>query len=161
MHADDIQSVSIHPAIGVARVGNAEDGYFLAPEVIGATPEDPVGFRDEHGHMKRQVARFRVYATMTSGEVRELTAADADIAWRVEIANLKAGWYDFQHAMDLPPDQVFAPPKRNANFNGDDRERLSIRPSPRDISGPNQASAPFDDGTFFWQAGLFGRIAHR
>ena len=74
MHADDIESVSIHPAIGVARVGNAEDGYFLAPEVIGATPKDPDGFRDEHGHMKRQVARFRVYATMTSGEVRELTA---------------------------------------------------------------------------------------
>ncbi|WP_299041011.1 LodA/GoxA family CTQ-dependent oxidase [uncultured Tateyamaria sp.] len=158
MQADEIKSVSIHPAIGVARVGNAESGYFLAPEVIGATPEDADGFRDEHGHMKRQVARFRVYATLTSGEVRELTAEDADIEWRVEIANLKAGWYAFQHAMDLPPDQVFEPPKRNADFNGDDRARLSIRPSPRHVSGPNQVSAPFDDGTFFGKPVYLGEL---
>ncbi|WP_299614111.1 LodA/GoxA family CTQ-dependent oxidase [uncultured Tateyamaria sp.] len=158
MNADDIESISIHPAIGVARVGNAEDGYFLAPEVVGATPNDTDGFRDEHGRMKRQVARFRIYATLKSGEVREVTASDADINWRVEIANLKAGWYDFQHAMDLPPDQVFEPPKRNATFNGDDRARLSIRPTARHVSGPNQVSAPFDDGTFFDKPVYLGEL---
>ncbi|APX10646.1 LodA/GoxA family CTQ-dependent oxidase [Tateyamaria omphalii] len=158
MQPSDIKSISIHPAIGVARVGNSEDGYFLAADVIGATPHDTDGFRDAQGSLKRQVARFRVYATLTSGEVRELTDADAQIDWRVEIANLKAGWYEFQHAMDLPPEQVFEPKKRNATFNGDDRERLSIRPSPRTVSGPNQTSAPFDDGTFFGKPVYLGEL---
>ncbi|WP_415919899.1 LodA/GoxA family CTQ-dependent oxidase [Tateyamaria sp. SN6-1] len=158
MHPDDIESIAIHPAIGVARVGNAEEGYILAPEVIGQTPQDPDGYRDADGHMKRQVARFRIYATLTSGEVRELTADEADINWRVEVANLKAGWYDFLHCMDLPPDQVFEPSKRNANFNGDDRERLSIRPSMRHISGCNAVSAPFDDGTFFGKPVYLGEL---
>lgn len=158
MNPDDIESISIHPAIGVARVGNSENGYFLAPEVIGETPKDEDGYRDEQGRIKRQVARFRVFATLKSKEVIEITAAEAEINWRVEIANLKAGWYDFQHAMDLPPDQVFEPPKRNANFNGDDRERLGIRPSPRHISGPNQVSAPFDDGTFFGKPVYLGEL---
>ncbi|WP_299603188.1 LodA/GoxA family CTQ-dependent oxidase [uncultured Tateyamaria sp.] len=158
MNADDIESIAIHPAIGVARVGNANDAYFLAPEVIGETPKDTDGFRDAHGHLKRQVARFRVYATLKSGEVREITASDAQINWRVEVANLKAGWYEFQHAMDLPPDQVFEPPKRNADFNDDDRERLSIRPNARHVSGPNTTSDAFDDGTFFGKPVYLGEL---
>jgi hypothetical protein len=149
MQPDEIESLAIHPAIGVARVGNAEDEYFLAPEVIGATPEDPDGYRDKEGRIKRQVARFRVYATLKSGEILEVMAPAARISWRVEIANLKSGWYEFQHAMDLPPDQVFQPPKRNANFSGDDRERLNIRPSARKLPGPNMMTGPIDDGTFF------------
>lgn len=158
MLSSDIQSIAIHPAIGIARVGNSASGYFLAPEVIGETPKDTHGFRDEHGHLKRQVARFRIYATLKSGEVRELTSQDAQISWRVEVANLKAGWYAFQHCMDLPPEQVFHPPKRNANFNGDDRERLSIRPSMRKIAGPEQVSEPFDDGQFFGKNVYLGEL---
>lgn len=158
MRSNDIESIAIHPAIGVARVGNAENGFFLAPEVIGATSKDPDGFRDKNGHIKRQVARFRIYATLKSGEVCEVTAKEADINWRVEVANLKAGWYEFQHAMDLPPDQVFEPPRRNADFTGDDRERLSIRPGARRISGPDMTSEPFNDGTFFGKEVYLGEL---
>ncbi len=92
MRAEDIASVSIHPAIAIARVGNAPEAWFLATEVRGGVPEDTDGFRDSEGRIKRQAARFRVYATLTSGEVVELTDADAVINWRVEVANLKPGW---------------------------------------------------------------------
>ncbi len=160
MNANEIKSIAIHPAIGVARVGNApgEDDYFLAPDVVGETPKDADGYRDKDGKIKRQVARFRVYATLNSGEVREITDADAQIDWRVEVANLKAGWYDFQHAMDLPEGQVFAPPQRNADVVGAEREGLSIRPSARSISGPDQMAEPFDDGLFFGKPVYLGEL---
>lgn len=158
MTPDQIESIAIHPAIGIARVGNSAEGYFIAPEVIGQTPEDDEGYRDDQNHIKRQVPRFRIYATLTSGEVREITADEAEINWRVEVANLKSGWYEFQHCMDLPPEQVFEPPQRNADFDGDDRERLSIRPSARQISGRNMTSAPFDDGTFFGKPVYLGEL---
>ncbi|OWK22198.1 hypothetical protein AJ88_15800 [Mesorhizobium amorphae CCBAU 01583] len=62
MKAEDIETLSIHPAIGIARVGNAPDDYFLAAEVRGGTPQDAQDFRDSQGRIKRQGARFRVYA---------------------------------------------------------------------------------------------------
>ncbi|WP_323769808.1 LodA/GoxA family CTQ-dependent oxidase [Antarctobacter sp.] len=158
MTPDQIDRIAIHPAIGIARIGNSEDGYFFAPEVIGETPNDPDGYRDADGRIKRQVARFRIYATMTSGEVREITAKEAAINWRVEVANLKAGWYEFQHCMDLPPEQVFEPPQRNANFDGDDRERLSIRPTARQVSGCNAQAEPFNDGDFFGKPIYLGEL---
>lgn len=158
MTPDQIDSIAIHPAIGIARIGNSDEGYVLAPDVIGETPKDAEGYRDAEGRIKRQVARFRIYATMTSGEVREITADEADITWRVEVANLKAGWYAFQHCMDLPPEQVFEPPLRNADFEGDDRERLSIRPGPRRVSGCNRRSDPFDDGDFFGKPIYLGEL---
>jgi len=158
MKAEDIESIAIHPAIGVARVGNAPDDYFLAPEVVGETPKDSDGFRDEEGRIKRQVARFRIYATLKSGETKEITLEEGEINWRVEVANLKAGWYDFQHAMDLPPDQVFSPPQRNASYKGADREMLSIRPSAQAISGMNAAPVSFDDGLFFGKPVYLGEI---
>ncbi len=158
LNSDDIESLSIHPAIGIARVGNADEDYFLAPDVIGGTPKDADGFRDAQGRIKRQVARFRIYATLHSGEVQEITSDTAEINWRVEVANLKAGWYEFQHCMDLPPEQVFHPPHRNANFTGDDRERLSIRPTARQICGADQTARPFDDGKFFGKDVYLGEL---
>ena len=158
MPLGDIQSLAIHPAIGVARVGNAQDEYFLAPDVIGETPKDNSSYRDSHGRIKRQVPRFRIYATLSNGEVREVTADDAEITWRVEVANLKAGWYEFQHCMDLPPDQVFEPPRRNRDVEGNERAQLDIRPSMQQISGRNQTSGPFDDGQFFGKNVYLGEL---
>src|SRR5258707_677160 len=101
---NDVAEVRIHPGIGVARLGNAPgaDDYFFGAEVPGAAPQPTGGFRDREDRIKRQAARFRIYATLKSGEIREFTAADGEIEWRVEIANLKAGWYRFTAAMDLP-----------------------------------------------------------
>lgn len=72
----------IHPAVGVARVGNSDE-YVIAPETMAGSPaeagsrltgglpiragteSDPVqssDLRDSHGALKRQAARFRVYS---------------------------------------------------------------------------------------------------
>lgn len=158
MNPDQIESIAIHPAIGIARIGNSEDGFFYAPEVIGETPKDADGYRDATGRIKRQVARFRVYATLSTGEVREITAKEARINWRVEVANLKAGWYEFLHCMDLPSQQVFEPSRRNADVEGDDRHQLSIRPTARQVCGVDMQSEPFDDGTFFGKPVYLGEL---
>ncbi|MEM9395792.1 MAG: LodA/GoxA family CTQ-dependent oxidase [Pseudomonadota bacterium] len=160
MRADDIETLAIHPSIGIARIGNAPDAWFPAAERCGGVPDDPDGFRDNEGRIKRQVPRFRVYATLKSGEVREVTAADGTLTWRVEVANLKAGWYNFEFAMDLDASYVEEPEQRNAGLTGQAREDLNIRPSPRQISGPNEQGAQyrFDDGTFFGKNVYLGEL---
>ncbi|KVG87083.1 hypothetical protein WJ36_32840 [Burkholderia ubonensis] len=74
-----IQKLRIHPAIGIARVGNSEE-YYIAPEtsaglptsgqsVTGGLPIKPdtesttitsKDLRDAQGRLKRQAARFRI-----------------------------------------------------------------------------------------------------
>jgi hypothetical protein len=94
----------IHPAIGVARLGDSPDRYFVGPEAPGVlpvlnepdSPPSPTATRkDDQKRIKRQGARFRVYeySRDDSGAltgVREITAADAEIEWRVHLANRKA-----------------------------------------------------------------------
>lgn len=160
MAADDVVSVSIHPSIGIARIGNAADEWFLASDVRGGTPEDDDGYRNAKGHLKRQAARFRIYATLESGDVRELTAEDAKIEWRVEVANLKSGWYKYHYPLDLPVSGIEPPVRRNGTFNGKDRELLNIRPSPRTISGVNKSGSryQFKDGEFLGKPVYLGEL---
>src|SRR4051812_17360748 len=104
VRVSDIAWVGVYPPIGLARVGNAEglDEYIVAPEVVGGMPETRGGFQTATGQIKRQAVRFRVYAKLRSGAFIELVASESvKIEWRVEIANLKAGWYQFSQAMDL------------------------------------------------------------
>ncbi|WP_406233034.1 LodA/GoxA family CTQ-dependent oxidase [Nocardia sp. NBC_01009] len=50
-----IAFAQIHPGIGVARVGNSPDEFFLGPEAPGIIPTNPEGpFKDAQGRMKRQ-----------------------------------------------------------------------------------------------------------
>jgi hypothetical protein len=94
----------IHPAIGIARVGDSPDDYFIGPEVPGIPPtlnkpdgssSQPGKYKDGQHRIKRQGARFRVYeytedaAGAVTG-VREITAAEATIEWEVHLANRKA-----------------------------------------------------------------------
>ena len=55
---DRIVRAAIHPAIGIARVGNSPDGWFLGPEAPGPHPVPPGGFKDDQCRVKRQAARF-------------------------------------------------------------------------------------------------------
>jgi hypothetical protein len=55
---DRIARVAIHPALGIGRVGNSPDGMYFGPEVPGALPRAPHGFKDANGAMARQAARF-------------------------------------------------------------------------------------------------------
>ena len=83
-----IVRAAICPAIGIARVGNSESEYFLAPEVADPPPETPGFYRDPTGALKRQAVRFRVYGLNAAGRpVAELTADNAEIRWNLHLAN--------------------------------------------------------------------------
>jgi hypothetical protein len=164
----EVTSVGVHPGIGIARVGNASgpDDYFLGPEVPSAGPSaGPGGYRNEKKELKRQAARFRVYATLKGGEVIELTADNANIVWRVQLANLKAGWYRFTTAMDLPRNLPVTSMRRNPSVGVDDvdsgflsRASLDITPVAQTIAGRSKSSAPFDDGKFFEKQVYLGEL---
>jgi hypothetical protein len=160
----------VYPPLGIARVGNAPgpEDYVIGPEVIGETPTLPDGaparyvddFRTEDGRIKRQAARFRVYAHMKDGTVAEVTAAShARIEWQVAVANLKAGWYEFNQAMDLPRGLSTNAARRNAKLvRSSKRYVLDIVPTPRRIEGRNAAAVAFDDGTFWHKSVYLGEL---
>jgi hypothetical protein len=152
INAADIKAIAIYPPLGVARVGNAKapEDYFFASEVVGQPPRPPSGMRDSSGAILRQGVRFRVYAHLSTGGVRELTLADGvSIEWRVEVANLKAGWYRFNQAMDLSLGLAKDAERRNAAEL--DRALLDIIPTPKTVSGKSQNGPhlAFDDGRFY------------
>ena len=135
MNLDSIVEARIHPAIGVARIGNSDE-YFIGPEIPYPTPPPAGGYRDQNGRLKRQAALFRVYGYDADGKVvAELTAENAEIAWTVHVANKKGAWYDFDAALDLPEAATLQSARRNAMFQGLEREKLVIDPGSRSISG--------------------------
>lgn len=148
-----IVRAAIHPAIGMARVGDAEAAYFIGPEVTDPLPGENSGhYRTASGELKRQAVRFRIYGYNAAGEVvRELTADDADIQWTAHVANRKADWFRFITAMDIPETHDLTVPRRNAAVKGADRDKLVIDPGPRSITGRNVSGGAehrFDTGTF-------------
>jgi hypothetical protein len=158
MNLDSIVEARIHPAIGMARVGNSDE-YFIGPEIPYPTAPPKGGYRDAQGRLKRQAARFRVYGYDRSGKVvAELTAANAEITWKVHVANKKGAWYDFDFALDLPEAANERSARRNSNIQGKDRDRLIIDPGPREVSGRNQRSQPFDTGAFLGSPVYLGEL---
>ena len=155
-----IVKAAIHPPIGIARVGNSKDEYFLAPEVTDPLPEPPGFYRDAKGALKRQAARFRIYGLNAAGvAVRELTADEAKIEWHVHIANKKSAWYQFQLALDIP-EAADAPPTLLRNGTVSDRDALMIDPGPRRISGKDQQGKKyaFDSGKFMGTPVYLGEL---
>jgi hypothetical protein len=150
----------IHPAIGIARVGNADpDDYFVGPErpgqvVVGlpglgtSTPPFKAG-----GRTKRQAARFRVYEYTESGGVwtpsREITLDEKDVVdltWTVHIANRKASFFTFDGLAGSPLLPV-QPARTRRNPGVADRKTLEIDPLPRSIAGAVAKPVPIDQGT--------------
>ncbi|MDB5267917.1 MAG: hypothetical protein JWP58_957 [Hymenobacter sp.] len=141
-----ITHVRIHPGIGLARVGNSAEGYYIGPEVM--TPE-PTAFgstRDAGGAIKRQAARFRVYGYDRFGHVvAEIQqAANASIEWTVHLANKKAAWYQFNAAMDIPATVALTVPLRNAGVSGSARAALAIDPGKMTIMGVNMNDSSYE-----------------
>jgi hypothetical protein len=158
MNLKSIVQARIHPAIGIARIGNSDE-YFIGPEVPHPTSPPPGGYRDASGRLKRQAAMFRIYGYDAHGKVvAELTSTDATIEWTVHVANKKGAWYDFDAALDLPEAQDLKSARRNAFVQGTDRDELVIDPGPRSISGANQRSTPFDTGKFLGQNVYLGEL---
>lgn len=161
----------IHPGIGIARLGNSETDFYLAPETPAGLPQacDSLGnpryqadgvtpvlvadFKDAEGRIKRQAARFQVFVyDEKSPEGRPLKRGDRiegggnegtliDIQWQVYVANKKACWYEF----DTTQGEHGYPddyPRRNADVT--DRSRLIIDPGPRIVNGTTKRRASFD-----------------
>ncbi|HVI53529.1 MAG TPA: LodA/GoxA family CTQ-dependent oxidase [Luteibacter sp.] len=144
---DAVAYAVIHPGIGVARVGNSPTEYYVGPEYASAPPPPFGSTRDGTGAIKRQAARFRIYGYNSAGvAIKELTPDNADIEWKVEIANKKAEWFAFDTAMDIPEAKPVA--RRNPLITGAARAKLAIRPSAKTIRGKHASAVQFDDGTF-------------
>lgn len=131
-----IVRAAIHPAIGIARVGNSANEYLYGPEVVDAPPAPVGAWRDSTGALKRQAARFRIYGYNAAGEVvGEITANSADITWRVHVANSKAAWFQWQLAFDIPEAETVTLPLRNAGVPAPERARLVIDGGPAEVRG--------------------------
>jgi hypothetical protein len=156
----------IHPGIGIARLGNSlgneiPENCFIGPEtpLHSATPEG--GYKDAEGRVKRQAARFRIYAydknwnnlgelpinTVTKDKRRPGGASAADVDWTVHLANKKGAWYEFI-VRDGRPGKL-----RNPDIQGDEkpdqRNELIIDPGARSISGAGESQNTFfDSGEF-------------
>lgn len=141
-----IVRVAIHPAIGVARIGNSADGCIVGPQVLKPTVQ-PAGFyRDAQGALKRQAAEFRIYGYNAAGDVvREVTADWGVIRWSVHVANRKAAWYQWQMAMDIPESATLEVDRRNAKVTTPEgRAALVIDGGKRTISGRQAGPIGFD-----------------
>jgi len=154
----------IHPKIGVARLGNSPDEFYLSPETIGGLPIacdrsgnallDENGkpkptrqFKDSVGRVRRQAAKFKVFKVTDKGR-KEITLKDKDIdkiQWTVHLANKKPIWYTFS---ELQGDLEFGPensyqkqhiPVNNPDVTEPDkRKKLIIDPGPRSIETPGE-----------------------
>lgn len=151
---------SLHPSVGVARLGNSPGQFYLAPDKIGGLPYEadesgnklntPVGsFKDLEGRVRRQGQPFKILdennneLTLDSDNVQSIT-------WTVHLANKKAAWYEFKELQGnllYGEDNSYhkrGTPLRNADKKTfEERQSLIIDPGPRTISGANE-SANFD-----------------
>jgi L-Lysine epsilon oxidase N-terminal len=81
-----IATVKIHPAIGIARIGNSPTDFFIGPEIPLDHRIPLGGYKDASCRVKRQAARFRLFGYDQNGNlVQELTAADSEGYARVAI----------------------------------------------------------------------------
>jgi len=93
----------IHPAIGIARLGNSPTSFCISPDAAGVFPIEcdqdgnPIvtdgkevrvaKFKDDKGRIRRQAARFRVFVyDAASPDGRELAIGDT-----VDIVNQRSG----------------------------------------------------------------------
>ena len=119
----------IHPAIGIARVGDAvrsdasNEFYFIGPEIPGfpanVNPQSGAQgqFKTPDGRVKPQAARFRIfeYEKGNDGKFRPLgevktseTARAVRIIWTVHLANRKANFCTFQGQAGAEDNPLFA-----------------------------------------------------
>ncbi|RMF71768.1 MAG: hypothetical protein D6740_06205, partial [Alphaproteobacteria bacterium] len=186
----------IHPTINIARVGTSEE-FYIAPETAAGEiiPSDPPLYgglpirpgtddtpitaedlRDTQGRVKRQAARFRLFAydgpqtRYPEGGGREVTIGATvdtpqgsktirDIIWMVHLANKKANNYRItsengQEEGIVAYENGRTPPIRNAAFGSDlgapDRlSRLVIDAGPRALpaSSGGDVTIHFNDKT--------------
>ncbi|OBZ79331.1 L-lysine 6-oxidase [Grifola frondosa] len=157
---EQIARVEIFPPIGIARVGDSgslpggeedtssEIEYYYGPEVPGSygTPvpggsEQPFGsFRDGEQRIRRQAARFRVYAYDKNGKaLGEINnASNYTMNWVVHVANKKAASYMFRGRTETAQAEL-----RNPDVDSVD---TPLSGDPFDTSLENRTSLIIDPG---------------
>src|SRR5262245_49793241 len=172
-----VATCKIHPGIGIARVGNSPDAYFIGPELPGdpRTAVAPDGaYKDSNGRVKRQAARFRIYGYdkdgKNLGEVPCLGSDDpqgrttAKVEWTVHLANKKGAWRKctgrHHNIEDAPLRNIRSVPGRSRDTRDpDDRHELIIDPGPRSISGHGSSTnSKFDTGSFLGTPVALGEL---
>ena len=100
-----IRTYAIHPAIGVARMGNLTldpsdpATFYVGPEAPFDVPNEGKDYK-KNGQIKKQAQRFRIYEYEDGKAVREITLADKrvkEITWSVRLGNRKS-------ALDIAPE---------------------------------------------------------
>ena len=151
-----IDYCQIHPGVGIARLGNSPAEFFIGPETPGQSAAPISGFKDKAGRIKRQAARFRLYAFDKDDVcLGEITADDdAEIVWTVHLANRKAEFNTFRGRFwqsQYPNFYKYNPnetPLRNQEIMDSEKRRqlLVIDPGPRSVKlGDSQVE--LDTGT--------------
>lgn len=129
----------IHPAIGVARMGNSPD-HFVAPEIPGVpanwdnAKNGFSSFRDQQGRILRQAVRFRIFeyqeaaeGTLSNPKEVALGTDIIDVEWRVHVANRKASFFVFD-GLNGSEDRYVARQDRPAtDIVKQDPERTNLR----------------------------------
>jgi hypothetical protein len=155
----------IHPAIGIARVGDAvrsdasNDFYFVGPEIPGlAANVDPQSgaqreFKTPDGKVKPQAARFRIfeYEKGNDGKFRpigEVRTSDntrvVSVIWTVHFANRKANFCAFHGQAGAEDNPLFASYGTNPRLkvrndklktNAERKKWLELDPGPQQVKG--------------------------
>lgn len=155
-----LSTLKIHPAIGIARVGNDLTQFFLGPEIprqgpVGAA--DGVGtsvasgpfsgFKTATDKVKGQAQRFYLFSHTQTGDPVEInldTPGVKAIEWGVHLANKKAAFFQFGGLLGQDATNVYSPATNRRNP-GEDLKRLVIDPDkPQKISGRNQGPLQID-----------------
>jgi hypothetical protein len=146
----------IYPGVGIARIGNSPEEFFIGPETPGQVVAPVGGFKDKAGRIKRQAARFRLYAFDKDNVcLGEVTAGDqADITWTVHLANAKASYNTFlgrfwqsQYPNFYKYNHNETPLRNQEVMDPEQRQKLLvIDPGPRSIK-PGAEPVEFDTGT--------------
>jgi hypothetical protein len=147
---------SIYPAIGLARVGNADrsgkDFFFIGPEIPDVPPNfDPAtnsfGAFKIDDKVRPQAARFRIFEYEQAGDgtrklVGEVKLGERGVSavkWTVHLANRKASFCNFRGqngAEEKPYFKSFTPKMmRNPEVAGlqKRKKQLELDPGPKSI----------------------------
>jgi hypothetical protein len=152
----------IYPPIGIARVGDAPDKFYIGPEIYRGLPTTAAGkpitseeLRDD-GRLCRQAALFHIFRTTENGveEVTLDTPNVLSITWQAHLANKKPSWYTFV-TNEGQNGYASNHPLRNPGIK--DRNQLMIDAGPRKTSGRNASPVRFDE-TSMQQLGYNGHF---
>lgn len=151
MPSPSARTYAIHPAIGVARLGNLEVDpenaatYYLGPEAPYEVANDGGRYK-AGGRMKKQAQRFRIYEFENGRATREITLAAEDVRaleWTVHLANRKAALDPDAKdcavsttGVPRSPDAYRPASTRNRTIKGDARRNLAIDPGAQTVDQP-------------------------